>query len=121
MSQNSKQKLSEVLKELRSDYLLKFPNKIAQLRQLTEAQSWKELEDEYHKLKGTGSTYGFPDISTVCEIMESLAQNKYNQKPELFAQTVSLLERMHQNYAEGKVLDLSSDPFARSLLALRGK
>ena len=121
MSQTSKQKLSEVLKELRSDYLTKFPKKIDHLRKLTEARCWKDLEDEYHKLKGTGSTYGFPDVSTVCEIMESLAQNKYNQKPEIFEQTITLLERMHQNYVEGKVLDLSSDTFARTLLALRGK
>lgn len=121
MSRPSKQKLSEVLNELRAEYLIKFPQKITRLKGLTEAQKWAELEEEYHKLKGTGSTYGFPDVSVVCEVMEALAQNKKTQTPEIFESTVQLLERMHQNYLENKVLDLKSDPFARSLLALKGK
>jgi len=121
MNQPPRQKLSEVLKELRSEYLIKFPQKISRLKELTLAQKWVELEEEYHKLKGTGSTYGFPDVSSVCEILEKLAQNKSTQNPEIFENTVLLLERMHQNYLENKVLDLNADPFARSLLALKVK
>ncbi len=116
-----KQRLSAVLSELKSDYLKKLPSKIANLRTLTEAQNWEGLEDEYHKLKGTGKTYGFPEISTICEKLEFLVQQKHHQNPELFQGANDLLEKMHQSYLNQEPIRLDQEPFARSLLALKLK
>ncbi|MEZ0391094.1 MAG: Hpt domain-containing protein [Pseudobdellovibrionaceae bacterium] len=121
MSTTAKQKLSEVLQELRREYLLKFPQKIEKLRKLTEAQDWKALEEEYHKLKGTGKTYGFPGVSQICERLEVMAQKPQTQIADVFEKSLELLERMHQKHIENQSLDLSADTFARSLLALKVK
>jgi HPt (histidine-containing phosphotransfer) domain-containing protein len=117
----AKQKLSQVLKELKAEYLIKLPQRILLLKSLTEQNQWTCLEEEYHKLKGTGKTYGFPEISTVCERLEQLTQKSETRNPEIFAQAVLLLERMHQSYLHNEPIDLTSDPFARSLLALPPK
>lgn len=114
-------RLNEVLSELKKDYLEKFPTKLSVLRELTEKQNWLQLEEEYHKLKGTGKTYGFPEVSTVCEQMEALAKFEQNQIPDLFEKAVTLLETIYQHYLENKPLNLESDSFARSLLALKVK
>ncbi len=116
-----KQKLSLVLGELKAEYLKKLPTKIEHLKGLVSGEDWKALEDEYHKLKGTGKTYGFPEISIVCEKLEFLCQQKTHQTPELFLNANQLLERMHQGYLEQTPVSLEKDPFARSLLALKLK
>lgn len=117
----SKQKLSSVLNELKEEYLRKLPLKIDNLKALTEAQNWEGLEDEYHKLKGTGKTYGFPEISVLCEKLEFLAQHKTHRTTELFREANLLLEKMHQGYLKQEPVRLEQEPFARSLLALKPK
>ena len=116
-----KQKLSTVLQELKEEYLQKFPQKIDKLKNLTQAQDWTGLEEEYHKLKGTGKTYGFADISLVCEKLEALAQQPSRREVQIFNEAAVLLEKMHQNYLRNGILDLQKDSFARSLLALKVK
>lgn len=122
MTENAaKQKLSIVLQELKKEYLVKLPQRIELLRKMTEALDWQALEDEYHKLKGTGKTYGFPEVSIVCEKLEHLAQDSRFRNAEIFSSAVLLLERMHQNYLAQEPVDLQADAFARSLLALSQK
>jgi len=116
-----KQKLSLVLNELKEEYLKKLPLKIDNLKSLTTAQNWAALEEEYHKLKGTGKTYGFPEISIVCEKLEYLVQQKNHQTVELFHQANELLAKMHHGYATKEIVNLERDAFARSLLALKLK
>lgn len=118
MSPSSKPKLSQVLNELKADYLESFPKKISVLRDLTQKKKWDELREEYHKLKGSGKTYGFPEISVISEKLELLASQKPLSNLQIFPDAVLLVERMHQSYLEGKTFDLEKDPFARSLLAL---
>jgi HPt (histidine-containing phosphotransfer) domain-containing protein len=116
-----KQKLSTILNELKEEYLQKMPQKIQLLKNLTARQDWKALEEEYHKLKGTGKTYGFPEISIICEKMEILAQQKQHHTAQMFEPAVELLEKMHLSYLEKKPLALEQDPFVRSLLAMKLK
>jgi HPt (histidine-containing phosphotransfer) domain-containing protein len=116
-----KQKLSTVLNELKEEYLQKLPQKIQRLKDLTARQDWRALEEEYHKLKGTGKTYGFPEISIICEKMEFLAQQKQHHTSQLFESSVELLEKMHMNYVKKEPIALEQDPFGQSLLAMKLK
>lgn len=118
MSEESKRKLALILAELREEYLLRFPHKIALLKSLTESRKWRDLEEEYHKLKGSGKTYGYPEVSTVCQKLESLLMQDLVQDTEIFDQAIGLLEKMHQSYLKDESFDLQQDPFARTLLAL---
>ena len=126
MSPQKKPPLSEVLLELKKDYLQFFPQKLARLEELTEKQDWENLETEYHKLKGSGETYGFPEISIVCEVLEFLAPRKNSAAPNTtkqvtFAQAIELLKRMHETYLQKKSFSLERDVFASHLLALKPK
>ena len=99
-------KLAEILAELKAEYLAKFPEKIAKLKSLTAAQNWPGLEEEYHNLKGTGKTYGYPEISALCEKLEKLSQNPSTQSPQLFQQAIVLLEQIFDFYSRGETVDL---------------
>lgn len=118
MNEDSKKKLTAVLEELKTEYLAKFPHKILKLKELTELRRWRDLEEEYHKLKGSGKTYGYPEVSVVCEKVESLLMRNFIQKPEVYEQSVLLLEKIHQSYLNKESYDLQKDSFARTLLAL---
>ena len=83
--------LKDVLADLKADYLKTLPAKIEKIKTLTFHQSWEQLADEYHKLKGTGKTYGFPEITLVCEKLEKLSQEKWAEtKNQSHASPLSL-------------------------------
>ncbi len=111
--------LTQVLAELKAEYLVKLPDKILKLKTLTSEKNWPALEEEYHNLKGTGKTYGFPEISAVCEKLESLAQRSETQLPNLFTEALHLLERMHQSYLSGLPFDLQNDSTYKSITKLK--
>lgn len=121
MSRPNDKKLSDLLSELKAEYLIKLPEKILALRQFTEQQSWQNVEAEFHKLKGTGRTYGYPDISVLCERLEFLAQHKDTQLPVLFHQAIDLLTRMLKAYEKGEPYNLSADATMKTILKMGGK
>lgn len=118
---SKKQDLSTVLSDLKKDYLAKLPLKILRLKELTQAENWEDLYTEYHKLKGTGKTYGFPEISAVCEKLEIFAQKKEMQRKSLFEDAERLIEDLRVCYLEGKEIDLGKHPFAKTLMRLGKK
>lgn len=119
--QNSRSvgQLTALLAELKAEYLEALPGKIEKLKNLTEKREWGELSDEYHKMKGTGKTYGFPEVSIICEKMEFLALHHHAQQEALFKQALDLLERVRQAHAIGHNYDLKADPSAQLILRLK--
>lgn len=112
-------RFSQLLLELKEEYLKALPKKIEKINQLLEEEKWNELHDEFHKLKGTGKTYGFPQISQVCQILENLSAMRPIQDKSLFIQGSELLARMQHSYEQNQSFDLEKDNFARRLLALK--
>lgn len=116
---NTHKNLTQVLAELKSEYLTKLPDKISKLKVLTHEKKWAALEEEYHNLKGTGKTYGYPEISAVCEKLESLAQRQETQLPILFAEALHLFEKMYESYRSGLSFDLQNDSTYRNIMKLK--
>lgn len=116
---NKTQKLSEVLAELKAEYLQSLPVKIAKLEKLLAEEAWSDLTEEFHKLKGTGKTYGFPEISILCEKLEVLSSSKETQKTVLFEQALLLFHKMRASYNKGETFDLERDPISRSIFAAK--
>ena len=116
---NKTQKLSEVLAELKAEYLQSLPTKIAKLEKLLASESWTELTEEFHKLKGTGKTYGFPEISILCEKLETLSSSRETQKTVLFEQALLLLHKIRASYSKGENFDMERDAIAKSIFAAK--
>jgi HPt (histidine-containing phosphotransfer) domain-containing protein len=112
-------RFTQMLLEMKQDYLVGLPGKIAGIKKLIHAQSWTDLQEEFHKLKGTGKTYGFPQVSIVCERLETLLAENPEKEAQFFQNGAELLERMHLAYTQNQSFALEQDDFARSLLALK--
>jgi HPt (histidine-containing phosphotransfer) domain-containing protein len=54
------------------DYVERLPYHVAALRGFLEARQSEELRQLLHQLKGSGTSYGFPPISTHAETAEAL-------------------------------------------------
>lgn len=120
MSDNdTKEKLSAVLAELKAEYLVALPQKIERLKFHTDNEDWENLSEEYHKIKGTGKTYGYPEISIIAEKLEGLAKAKETQLPPLFQQALSLLERIRVAYANNQKFNMDEDQTVRTILSMK--
>ncbi|MCA9245166.1 MAG: Hpt domain-containing protein [Phycisphaerales bacterium] len=58
------------MKDLVEDFVAGLPDTIANLRSAAEALNWEELRMLAHRLKGSGGSYGYPQISEVAALME---------------------------------------------------
>lgn len=65
-----------MMRELRDEYIKSIPQKIADIEAHLAASKWPDLRNDFHKLKGTGRTYGIPEISTLCEPVEKICLHK---------------------------------------------
>lgn len=119
-SQDSKMdQFRQMMEDMRKDYLLSFPHRIASIRSYMSENKWQCVHQEYHKLKGSGKTYGFAEISIICEVLETLSTDPPRADIRLFEDAISLLERLHQSYLKNRAFDLKSDPVAARILALK--
>ena len=79
MSAESDDKLAEQLRQLRHEYLADSAQRVEELRRLCarlgsgERAAVPELRQAFHRLAGSGGSYGFPLVSTRSREGEQLA------------------------------------------------
>ncbi len=72
----------DFLRELQRDYLAEAPIRLAELRkdltamQAGEADAWLSLRTRFHRLAGSGGSYGFPDISSIGQTLEQAMRSE---------------------------------------------
>ena len=71
----------ELIGELRAEYLESFHGKYEQMLQSFKQGQWSSLEMEFHKLKGTGRTYGAPEVTQLSERMEQICKTCKEDSP----------------------------------------
>ncbi len=112
------EKLSELLAELKAEYKKSFPTKVQLLQSLWQSQDWPNLTEEFHKLKGTGRTYGYPEVSILCEALEIYCRRGTIRSKDLEA-IFPIFERMQTAWNDGALFNLQQDPEAHLILALK--
>lgn len=80
--------LNELLKSLQRDYLAELPAKIARIEAVlsppsgADPSALTDLRVAFHKLKGTGQTYGLPEVSELSACAEELCERALEQATE---------------------------------------
>lgn len=101
---------NSILENLKVDYLKALDERIQLLTDLTSKSDIESLENEYHKLKGTGRTYGFQAISDVCNEMEKLTRGKTQVPEHLLLAGPALLLYCLQAFKTDAPLNLEVHP-----------
>ena len=104
--------LEQMMSELRAEYLASFPQKFTEIASHLEARDFLSLRNDFHKLKGTGKTYGIPEISELCAVVEKICLNAAattapNAEATIVGVALSLLHRIVECRKSGQQLNLA--------------
>jgi len=66
----------EVMKQMREKYLASLKPQLAELKTMVEQKDHEGLESFFHKLKGSGASYGLPQFSEYGAKYEMKAKNQ---------------------------------------------
>ncbi len=109
---------NSMMQELRDEYLASFQEKFQLMKGFLEGGDWYSLELEFHKLKGTGTTYGVPEVSELCEKMEHVCRESGHLKEVDLNKAIQILTKIKAKYAKGQEYEMSSDPHFQDLKKL---
>lgn len=100
----------ELMQTLRAEYLQSLPQKVEIIQQLCKQGDLELLREEFHKLKGTGKTYGIPEITELCAVVEQLCVDKSPKAVDACKLANQLLSDIHAARSNGAILSLAQDP-----------
>jgi HPt (histidine-containing phosphotransfer) domain-containing protein len=114
----NKSNFNDLMKELRQEYLESFDDKFKQIRTCFDGKDWHGLELEFHKLKGTGSTYGVPEVTQLCEHLERICRRTQNLDELTLNESIDLLKQIRSKYQDNLPFDLESHSAYQKIIAL---
>lgn len=96
--------LNNALAELRREYLFEAPGRLAELRKdvaafrAAEPDATQSLLRRFHRLAGSGGSYGFPDISHIAREGESLLAQPVENVGIAAARLEKLVDRLAETF-----------------------
>ena len=109
MDSSSLNRIYQTLKELKKDYIGDLPKKIQLLRDHFKKGELEELCNIFHKAKGSGSTYGCPEVSQLCTVMESLCENNQYLLSKSVPVALDILTDIHRHRESSILKDEAYD------------
>ncbi len=103
-----KNELNDLFIELKQEYLESFDEKIESIMAFWFRRDMKNLKNEFHKIKGTGKTYGVHEATVIAEILEDLCDAdspKLGLGIMIFLETLRHIRHQHESKS---TLDLDS-------------
>ena len=65
--EQTKKNRSQKMKRIADRFLDDLPERIMRINAANDSENWNDLENESHKLKGLGTTMGYPELTRLCE------------------------------------------------------
>lgn len=99
----------KMMEELKRDYVDSLPQKIKEIEMHLSANDSVTLRDDFHKLKGTGKTYGLPEVTELGAAIEMICINTPGEIPKVLPLAVNLLREIHRCRNENKPFSLTDN------------
>lgn len=110
---NPKQK--EAFEALRVKYLNSIPEKIENIRKTIAANDLHPLQQEFHKIKGSGKTYGYGDVTLIAIEIDKHCKASNPNSFLLAEKACLLLKKIFDNLTSQMVYDLQTDPLFKEI------
>ncbi len=98
----------DMMKELQKEYIENLSGKITAINNHYENMDIEALEDAFHKIKGTGKTYGIPELSTLAQVLEKACKDNHNIK-DIIPLSIELLKKIESARKNGSEFKIESD------------
>jgi len=99
----------KMMEELRAEYLAGMPQKFIDINEHIAKKDINILREDFHKLKGTGKTYGMPEISELGEVVEKICMTKTDRAIEAASAGLRLLAAIHKTRLTKKPFELQAN------------
>ncbi len=99
----------ELLKTLHQDYLTALPKKILLIGEQVLAGNASDLRESFHKLKGTGRTYGMPEVSDLAAVVEQVCLNFPKNAVTAAGHALEILKDIHAARKQSRAHALEGD------------
>ncbi len=100
--------LNDLFVELKQEYLESFDEKIESIMKFWFRRDLKNLKNEFHKIRGTGTTYGVHEATAVAEILEDLCDANSPKLGLCIMIFVEMLSHIRYQHEHKSTLDLDS-------------
>jgi HPt (histidine-containing phosphotransfer) domain-containing protein len=111
--------MDDLLKELQLEYIQGMPEKIQELKAFSKEKDLENLLNAFHKLKGSGKTYGVEEVSILGEFFEMWLREKKDKAIPFANQAAIILERIYTSRKESKPYSLTTDLEFQKLKSLK--
>lgn len=103
-----------LMEQLRTEYVDDLPSKIKEIESRLKNNEHQVVREDFHKLKGTGKTYGVPEISQLAEVVERICVASPQDIQRAVPDAISLLKEIHSQRVLSQSFDITADQrFAR--------
>lgn len=111
--------IDDLLKELQQEYIQSIPEKIKELKEFTQKNDLDNLINTFHKLKGSGKTYGLDEVTLLGQFFEGWMREKKEKVVPFVPKAIEILDRIHAARAQSKPYSLDTDAEYQKLLSLK--
>jgi HPt (histidine-containing phosphotransfer) domain-containing protein len=109
----------EMLKKLKVEYVASLPEKMTAIESHIANSAVSDLRDAFHKLKGTGKTYGVPELSELSAVIEQIClKGEVTRAVKASQLGVSVIKDIFKMQSQEQALDLNGDPRFAAIKAL---
>lgn len=99
----------KMMEELKKEYVAGLPGKINDIESNFANDDVQLVREDFHKLKGTGSTYGLPEVSLVSEAVEKICVTNPSELSSVIPAALGLLRDIHFERQASRSLEVDKD------------
>ena len=111
--------IDDLLKELQQEYIQSIPEKIKELKEFLEKKDMENLLNSFHKLKGSGKTYGLEEVTILGQFFEIWMRDKKEKVIPFVPKAIEILERIHASRVDSKPYLIEVDAEYQKLQSLK--
>ncbi|MGE0762231.1 MAG: Hpt domain-containing protein [Bdellovibrionales bacterium] len=98
-----------LMNQLRTEYVQELPEKIQHIANHMQQRHLQVVTEDFHKLKGTGTTYGIPEISQLAEVVERICIDRPEAATIAVPEALTILREIHSCRTTAQAFDISRD------------
>ncbi len=109
-------KTQKALDLLKDKYLNSLSEKIEIIKSHIALKNLSGLQQEFHKLKGSGKTYGFNNITLISTRIDLLLKNKSPEALDYASKSCTLFEKIINSHFNNESYDVHTDPLYKQFI-----
>lgn len=111
--------MDDLLKELQLEYIQGIPEKIKEIREFAAKNALDDIINSFHKLKGSGKTYGLDEVSVLGQFFEMWLREKKEKALPFSLKAAEILQRIYDSRTQGQIYNLEADAEYKKLKELK--